>query len=176
MNFTKFFKVVIPALLLAMASFSGCENNLGTVGGTPTATNTIVNDNSSWATLAYGLGAWDIPCCVETQYVYFAGDSIVENHSYKKVFSCDDQLHENIKFKGLMREESQKTYFIPDNSNKEYLLYDFSLKECMTFNYVEPQVLPEYEYDISYYIKTVDFVEIDGVQLKRIQLGAACCA
>ena len=133
-----------------------------------TFNNTIVNDHSAWSIL----GIVVCPeCPVWTQYVYFDGDSIFASNSYKKVFSCEDKLHENIKYEGLIREQNKKTYFIPALSEKEYLLYDFSLEEGMTFNYVEPQVLPEYEYNISYYIKTVDFVEIDGVQLKRIQLS-----
>ena len=149
--------------------------------------NTIVNDNSLWATLSYGVGYDDvrheeIACCVETQYIYFEGDSTVASVSYKKVFSCNDRLRENIKYEGLIREQEQKTYFIPVNSEKEYLLYDFSLKKGDTFKYIKPHVVPEYEYPVSLYVKHVDFVKINGVQLKRIQLtwdsdpNASVCA
>ena len=131
--------------------------------------NTIVNDNSSWATLIYGIGAWDIICCVETQYVYFEGDSTTAAVSYKKVFSSADKLHGNINYEGLIREQGKKTYFVPNNFEKEYMLYDFSLEEGMSFEYVEPQVIQEYEYPVSLYVKNVDFVEIGGVQLKQIQ-------
>jgi hypothetical protein len=128
--------------------------------------NTIVNDNSSWAIL----GQVVCPeCPVWTQYVYFDGDSIVASNSYKKVFSCEDKLHENVKYEGLIREQNKKTYFIPANSETEYLLYDFSLEEGMSFEYVEPQVIPEYEFTVSFYVKKVDFIEINGVQLKQIQ-------
>jgi hypothetical protein len=84
--------------------------------------NTIVNDNNSWAILTYGLGAFDIPCCVKTHYVFFENDSLFSGNSYKKVFSYEDQLHENLIYKGLMREQDEKTYFIPANSETEYLL------------------------------------------------------
>ena len=133
-----------------------------------TSNNTIVNDNSSWATLVYGLGAWDIPCCVETQYTYFDGDSIFNGKTYKKVFSCNDQLHENIKYEGLIREQNKKTYFIPNNSETEYLLYDFSLEEGMSFEYkywdfggTESEI---------FYVSSVDFVEVNGSTKKRIQI------
>ena len=155
---------MVPALLLAMASLSGCDNNLGTVGGTPTATHTIINDNNSWSILCYGVCP---ECPVWTQYVYFDGDSIVENHSYKKVFSCDDQLHENIKLEGLMREENQKTYFIPNNSNKEYLLYDFSLDEGMTFE-CNISMSPQETRLLA--VKNIDMVKVNGVWKKRLQL------
>ena len=123
--------------------------------------NTIVNDNSSWATLGYAVCP---ECPVWTQYVYFDGDSIVASNSYKKVFSCEDKLHENIKYEGLVREQNKKTYFIPVNSETEYLLYDFSLEEGMIFNYME---IPEYP--VSFYTKYVSSVNINGVYLKQIQ-------
>jgi len=110
-------------------------------------------------------------CPVWTQYVYFEGDSIFQEYIYKKVFSCDDKLHENIKYEGLIREQNKKTYFIPNNFEKEYLMYDFSLEEGMNFEYVEPQVMPEYEFPISLYVKKIDLVEINGVQLKQIQFS-----
>jgi hypothetical protein len=131
--------------------------------------NTIVLPNSSWSVLRYGLffQPW-----VSTQYIYFDEDSIVTGKTYKKVFSCDDELHENIKYEGLIREQDKKTYFIGKNSETEYLLYDFSLEEGANFEYQEQgSQIPGYEFpSIILYVKKVDFVEISGVQKKRIQL------
>ena len=104
----------------------------------PSDNNTIVNANSSWAILSYGLGSWNVPCNVTTQYVYFGSDSIINEYTYKKLFSCNDKLHENIKYEGLIREQNKKTYFIPANFETEYLLYDFSLEKGMTFEYIDP--------------------------------------
>jgi len=78
-----------------------------------TNNNTIVNDNSSWAVLGQAVCP---ECPVWTQYIYFDGDSIVANRYYKKVFSCNDKLHENVKYEGLIREQNEKTYFISNNS------------------------------------------------------------
>jgi len=124
-----------------------------------TLNNTIVNDSSSWATLGYGVCP---ECPVWTQYVYFDGDSIVASNSYKKVFSSEDKLHENIKYEGLIREQDKKTYFIPVNSETEYLLYDFSLEKGMTFS-LSPEI-PLLE------VKNSDMVEINGVLKKRLQI------
>jgi hypothetical protein len=90
---------------------------------------------------------------------------------YQKVFSCDDELHENVKYEGLIREQDKKTYFIRENSEMEYLLYDFSLKEGTNFEYQESgSKIPGYENPpIILYVKKVDFVEISGTQKKRIQ-------
>jgi len=150
----------IPAIFCGI--FTSCASEA--VEPKPEITNTIVNDNSSWAILAYGLGSWNIPCFISTQYIYLDRDSIISNNSYKKVFSCDDKLHENIKYEGLIREQNKKTYFIPANSETEYLLYDFSLEEGMTFEYkcgLESR---------TFYVSSVDFVEINGSTKKRIQI------
>jgi hypothetical protein len=101
-----------------------------------------------------------------TDYYYFDGDSIIGEHSYKKMFSCDDRLHENCGCIGLMREENQKTYFVYPASETEYLFYDFSLEEGMIFEFIHP-----FRQDtFMLYVQKVDFVEINGTQKKRIQL------
>jgi len=128
--------------------------------------NTIVNDNSSWAILK------EVVCPerpVWTQYVYFDGDSIVAGYSYKKVFSCDDKLHENIKYEGLIREQDKKTYFIIVNSETEYSLYDFSLEEGMVF---ERYVCLSQD-TLSLEVKHSDMVEINGILKKRMQITYA---
>jgi hypothetical protein len=129
----------------------------------------IVNSNSTWTTLSY------VPCpqgeCNrQTQYVYFNGDSIVGNYTYKQVFSCNDNLHENITYKGLMREQSFKTFFIPAHSETEYLLYDFNLIEGKTFEYQDPFIS---EFSIYLYVKKNDLIIINENYKKRMQLTLA---
>lgn len=128
--------------------------------------NTIVNNNSSWAILGYVVCSG---CPVWTEYIYFDSDSIVADYSYKKIFSYRDKLHENIKYEGLIREQDNKTYFIPADSETEYLLYDFSLEEGTDFEYTDHVyggTLTK-----TFYVKQIDSVEINGVQKKRIQLA-----
>ena len=124
----------------------------------------MVDDNNSWAVLWYSL--YGPTSSTWTEYFYFDGDTAVGEHSYKKVFSCNDQLHENILYRGLMREENRQTYF--NRSGTETLMYDFSLEERMSFeyeNYMQPANPP-----ISLYVKFVDYVEINGSMKKRIQI------
>jgi hypothetical protein len=61
-------------------------------------------------------------------------------------------------------------YEICPEYESDYPLYDFSLEEGMIFEYIEPHVIPEYEYPVSLYVKNVNFVEINGVQKKQIRL------
>jgi hypothetical protein len=133
-----------------------------------TFNNTIVNDNSSWATLYYEFHL--IPYVASTEYLYFEGDSTVNGNLYKKVFSCDDSLHANIKYTGLIREENKKTYFILDNHpypGTECLLYDFSLEEGMSFEY---SYFCTDELAVSFYVNKVDSIEVNGLLKKRIKL------
>jgi hypothetical protein len=143
------------------------QNRTQTIIG-QTNENTIVIPNSSWSVLRYGLGSDLIPCCVSTQYVYFDIDSIVTGKTYKKVFSCDDNLHENIRYEGLIREQDKKTYFIPKDSETEHLLYDFSLEEEMTFNCFDHGNPGLTE---LLYVKKSDIIEINGQPRKRLQLS-----
>ena len=129
--------------------------------------NTIVNPGSAWSTLAYGLERYNIPCCYSTSYLYFEGDSLVNDISYKKVLSCKDILHQDIKYEGLMREQDKKTYFIPALSETEYIMYDFSLEEGMNFEYLD------FETEISQNISVLnsDSVLINGLLKKRIEFS-----
>ncbi|MDD3405784.1 MAG: T9SS type A sorting domain-containing protein [Paludibacteraceae bacterium] len=125
--------------------------------------NTIVNDHTAWATLGIVTCS---NCPIWTEYIYFDGDSVFSNNSYKKIFSTEDKLHEKIQYKGLMREQNKKTYFIPVDSMQEYVIYDFSLKKDMSFNYIEPWS----GYSVEYYVNKIDSIEINGIQKQRIQL------
>lgn len=136
-----------------------------------TNSNTLIIPNSSWSVLYYGLGTYNIPCCVSTQYIYFDGDSIVADKTYKKVFSCNDELHENITYEGLIREQDKKTFFLSGGLENEYLLYDFSLEEGMTFEY-SSHMNPELT-AVSLYVKTGDTIEINGYPRKRLQLSSS---
>jgi len=154
---------LIVALFILMFSggFSACEKPETSQSK---GENTMVNDHTSWATLAYGVCP---ECPVWTEYVYFDGDSIFAKKTYKTVYSCDDELHENIKYEGLIREQNKKTYFIPAHSEIEYLLYDFSLEKGMSFEYRNFNL----QESMSLYVKNVDFIEINGSTKKRIEIA-----
>ena len=135
-----------------------------------TNSNTLIVPGSSWSVLYYGLGTYNIPCCVSTQYIYFDGDSIVADKTYKKVFSCNDELHENITYEGLIREQDKKTWFLSKGFENESLLYDFSLEEGVEFeyaSYMDPELTT-----VSLYVKTCDMIEINGSPKKRLQISS----
>jgi hypothetical protein len=100
-----------------------------------------------------------MPRYIFTDYFYFDGDSAVAEHVYKKVFSHDAKLRESIKHEGLMREQEQKTYFIPASRERELLLYDFSLYDGMNFAYQHWNLYCN-----------VDSIDINCSMKKRIQI------
>jgi len=124
----------------------------------------IVDDKNSWATVSYQ--KMNPPLYFQTRYAYFDGDSIAGNNFYKKVFECNDELHENIEYQGLMREQDDKIFFVPVRKPEtEYLFYDFSLEEGMLFDCSSNLPRP-----VTLYVKKVDFIEINGLMRKRIQM------
>lgn len=109
-------------------------------GNTPITTHTIVNENSSWATLTYLLGAENGKTAIVkawTDYYFFDGDSVFNGKTYKKVFYHGDEQHTERFFAGLMREENLITYFKTTNTHTdiEANLYDFSVKTGDTFEH-----------------------------------------
>jgi len=140
-----------------------------------TSNNTIVNDNSSWATLhyIYGYGADNAIVNAWTTYHFFEGDSVVNGKTYKKVFYYEDEQHTERFFEGLMREENKKTYFIinsPEGNTVETVLYDFSLE--MNDSLMQVKQPFENFWDTTYFdIKKCDTVIVNEEQKKRMIIG-----
>jgi len=141
-----------------------------------TSNNTIVNDNSSWATLQYGY-SWGADYAIVnalTTYHFFEGDSVVNGKTYKKVFYYKDEQHTERFFEGLMREDKKKTYFInssPDGNTVETLLYDFSLEKNDTLRRIIQEPIVNHFDTTYFYIKKCDTVIVNEEQKKRMIIG-----
>jgi len=157
-------KKLFSALLLftgfTLIGFSGC-------GEEPTLKDSPLYHNS-WATLSYGFGSYHIVCGVETQYNFFDGDSVFNNKAYKKMYCYKDEQHSTRFYEGLIRENNSKIFIVPKDATTEYLLYDFSVTEGTSFEYAD------YRFPIesrNMYVKQVDYVNINGKNVKRIQFS-----
>jgi hypothetical protein len=62
-----------------------------------------------------------------TEIFKIFGDSVIGNKSYNKIFVSYDSTMSNWMYNGLLREDSNKVYYIPQYGNTAGLLYDFSL-------------------------------------------------
>lgn len=128
----------------------------------------IIDDSNSWNVLKFPSGGGDY--YKTTEHIYFDGDSIIGDYSYKKTFSDHDPRNEIKVYRGLIREEGQKVYIIHSDSEEERLSYDFSLEEGMMLESAYyPDNFPEY----SLYVGTVDSIEINGSMRKRIKIVEA---
>lgn len=130
-----------------------------------------IKDGNVWSVLEYGLilGQNDngMPqnqiCCINTEQTVIKGDSVVNGTVYNKIFS--GKQTEKLKFEGLLREENQKVFFIPENAFTESVLYNFSVESG---NWVQFTDKEGYSWD---WYAQVDNVDINGVMKKRIQLS-----
>jgi hypothetical protein len=125
--------------------------------------------NSSWATLSYGLGAENKLCCVKTQYHFFDGDSVFNNHTYKKLYCYEDEQHFTRFYEGLVRQDNSKIFFVPKEAFTECPLYDFSITKGTTLEYTYYRYYPEEKTNV--FVSNVDYVNINGNNVKRIQLS-----
>jgi len=142
--------------------------------------NTIVNENSAWATLYSWLGPDSL--VKSTGYHFFDGDTVFNEKTYKKVFKYWDEQHIERFFTGLIREENKKTYFIYPHPNNtiETLLYDFSLETGDTLFQVRAIIYenPFDSLDIGYFLDTAyylvekcDTIIFNGEPRKRMMLA-----
>ena len=133
------------------------------------AQNTIIKTNSTWSVLEYGTilagGSGEMPqqtiCCIGTEEITIRNDSTYNEREYKKVFS---NIGIKNKFRGLIREEDQKIFFIRQNLLHEHLLYDFSIENGEMIAITDTGGT-----EISLYA-VVDEIIVNEVIKKRIQL------
>ncbi len=133
------------------------------------AQNTIVKTNSTWSVLEYGTilagGSGEMPqqtiCCIGTEEITIRNDSTYNEREYKKVFS---NIGIKNKFRGLIREEDQKIFFIRQNLLHEHLLYDFSIENGEMIAITDTGGT-----EISLFA-VVDEIIVNEVIKKRIQL------
>ena len=131
--------------------------------------NEIVNSNSTWSILQYGLTIGEnsdgMPqqtiCCVATEEITIGHDSVFNGKEYKKVFSKNGEQQE---LEGLIREEGSKIFFIRENALQEGLLYDFSVENGKMITISDRGVS-----DITLYA-VVDEISMNEIIRKMIQL------
>lgn len=99
-----------------------------------------------------------------TEILIFNGDSIIDNVSYKKLYSSYDSLN-SLNFKALIREENNKVYLRHYNQ-AEALIYDFnlSLGESTTI------YSPEGQGFIEITVNDISWIEYEGFFRKKYTL------
>lgn len=98
-----------------------------------------------------------------TEIFKIFGDSVIGNKSYNKIFVSYDSTMSNWMYNGLLREDSNKVYYIPQYGNTEGLLYDFSLNAGDTTHIISVW-MPEPQ---EFICQSVDSIIYNGIYYKR---------
>lgn len=149
------------SLVLVMFFITLFSNNLYSQVG-----NTIVDTNSVWSInkqIVY-------PMPPTSYYIHLKGDTIIDSKQYTKVWKNNDlSLTDDMELYGLIREESQKTYFryFQSSTNtlfSESLIYDFTLSngDVYTINAFDT---------VFTFSVNVDSIELNNIMYKRISLS-----
>ena len=121
----------------------------------------FIENGKTWHVLEFGLGGNQLhhPYVLDYQFV----DEEYENNGnvYHKMIVLADNLENTA---GWYREESGKVYRFDENTQSESIVYDFTLKEGDTFQFAS---------SIDCTVSKVDFVELNGRQLRRITFAAS---
>ena len=100
---------------------------------------------------------------ISTEIFRVFGDSVIGNKSYNKIFVTYDSTMTNWSYNGLLREDSNKVYFISQYGNAEGLLYDFSLNAGDTTHIISAW-MPEPQ---EFICQSVDSIIYNGTIYKR---------
>lgn len=119
----------------------------------------IVDTNKIWSIVEENCHPWGNT--YSTFYMKFAGDTVVDSKSYRKVFVSNLEDHsEWEEFGGMIRENDEKQVFYRASYTDEGMIYDFNIELYDTIEIVNPRLMME---PISLYVSALDSVEIaDG--------------
>lgn len=126
----------------------------------------------SWETFAQGFvnpaNRWNVKSeinfgAVNTEIIKISGDSMVADKAYKKLLLSHDSTMNNWQITGLLREESNKVYYLANYWNSEGLLYDFNIQAGDTTHIVNFWS-PDSQELIC---KTIDSISYNGLYHKR---------
>ena len=94
-----------------------------------------------------------------------AGDTSINEQNYTKIDSCGTG------YKGAIRSENGKAFFVPADFSEEYLLYDFTLEEGETIDSVYFEFPGSNDFALGeFQAGIVDSVLIGGEYRKRISI------
>lgn len=104
---------------------------------------------------------------VNTEIFKIFGDSLVAGKSYKKLLLSHDSTMQNWQNTGLLREDSNKVFYLANYSVSEGLLYDFNIQAGDTTH-----IINFWSPDIQELIcETVDSISYNGIYQKRWTFG-----
>lgn len=121
----------------------------------------FVSEANRWNVYATGY-----PSYIATETYIIEGDSSFNGKIYKKIWQTYDSVDVIWSYKGLLREDSNRVFYIPPGGT-EGILYDFNAEPGDTV-----MIINMFCYEpVSVIISAIDTVEYMGVKRKRWFLG-----
>ncbi len=120
----------------------------------------LVQENNEWNVLQVifeGGNPWDTTFYTQTYRI--AGDTMINELAYKKVFISEEEIPVNWEYEGSIREEDEKVWYVSHFNNEEILIYDFTL------NVGDTMVFQNQPYMV---VDSIAFHEIAGIERKHI--------
>lgn len=117
----------------------------------------FVDTDNQWNVLnELNFGGYD------TEIYKISGDTVIGGKTYNYMMASTDSMQYWFNA-GLLREESNKVYYLPGNGNPEGLLYDFNLKTGDTTHIISAWMWEAREFICT----AVDSIKINGIYQNR---------
>ncbi len=109
-------------------------------------------------------------CCLESEVLKIGENITLNNKLYSTLYKSNDIFLTNWKLVGYIRDENNKTYYMPVSHNSEYLLYDFNLELASKIRIINP--LFGTSDTTEYTVSKIDYITLDNSTRKRITLSS----
>lgn len=132
------------------------------------AQDSLVSINKLWCTLNYSQIGEDEFTNVQSSYIKFQYDTIINTLYYKKMYTTTDSLMLEWDEIGYAREENKKTHIIKKGDSTENLFYDFNLTINDTIIIKNPFIIND---SLKMFVTSIDSINIINEKRKVITLS-----
>ena len=127
----------------------------------------LVSPTKQWSMLRCDGGTSSAPQNCHSQYIRFAGDSLIDGLYYKKIRVSGDSLQESWETAGFIREEDHRVYARKSGDATEGLMYDFDIQPGDTLAIRNPFLSVD---SVSLSVVSIDTTGLIKGKVKRFAL------
>jgi hypothetical protein len=155
-------RIVLIITFLYLSNISFAQTYLSF----PDSAVTWVNAQYDWVWLGGGTGSPTKVLNHVDNYCMSGKDTTINAIQYSKLNFCGGN------YKGGIRDQNGKVYYVPKDSTTEFLLYDFTLNQGDEVTYYMESPFSNTMMLDKATVGRVDTTQIDGINRRRISLGA----
>ncbi len=117
----------------------------------------IVQENNEWNVLKVTGFFPPTDTNYWTMTYQFIGDTTINSQVYKKVYISEEEVPNNWKYEGAIREEDRKVWYLAKYESEERKIYDFTLEVSDTVSFVwDPMI-----------VDSISYIELNGEDRKQ---------